>query len=203
MVVQYLSSPSRSVRRSCEYSAVINCRELLLIMRSIARMDYDSLKDAQSGLGTGAVIVMDKSTDIVKAIARFAHVRITFLRNTMLLTNSTLVLQTRVMRSVHSVQRGNDMDDEHDGPLRRRPGSSARNRHAAGAHVGIGPSFARPYIAHLTCSIVNKSRVARFVPWVMQPHGPFKGSCVISARRSRDASLSSAASTGLCSSAAD
>ncbi|KAI1783323.1 NADH-ubiquinone oxidoreductase [Ganoderma leucocontextum] len=36
-------------------------------------MDYDSLKDAQSGLGTGAVIVMDKSTDIVKAIARFAH----------------------------------------------------------------------------------------------------------------------------------
>ncbi|KAG8842118.1 NADH dehydrogenase [ubiquinone] flavoprotein 1, mitochondrial [Tulasnella sp. 330] len=35
-------------------------------------MDYDSLKDAQSGLGTGAVIVMDKSTDIVAAIARFA-----------------------------------------------------------------------------------------------------------------------------------
>lgn len=39
-------------------------------------MDYDSLKDAQSGLGTGAVIVMDKSTDIVKAIARFSHVRL-------------------------------------------------------------------------------------------------------------------------------
>ena len=37
-------------------------------------MDYDSLKDAQSGLGTGAVIVMNKSTDIVAAIARFAHV---------------------------------------------------------------------------------------------------------------------------------
>jgi len=36
-------------------------------------MDYDSLKDAQSGLGTGAVIVMNKSTDIVAAIARFAH----------------------------------------------------------------------------------------------------------------------------------
>ncbi|KAG1801958.1 NADH-binding subunit of NADH:ubiquinone oxidoreductase [Suillus variegatus] len=35
-------------------------------------MDYDSLKDAQSGLGTGAVIVMDKSTDIVSAIARFS-----------------------------------------------------------------------------------------------------------------------------------
>jgi NADH:ubiquinone oxidoreductase subunit F (NADH-binding) len=39
-------------------------------------MDYDSLKDAQSGLGTGAVIVMDKSTDIVAAIARFASVSV-------------------------------------------------------------------------------------------------------------------------------
>jgi NADH-quinone oxidoreductase subunit F len=35
-------------------------------------MDFDSLKDVQSGLGTAAVIVMDKSTDIVKAIARLA-----------------------------------------------------------------------------------------------------------------------------------
>jgi NADH dehydrogenase (ubiquinone) flavoprotein 1 len=38
-------------------------------------MDYDSLKDAQSGLGTGAVIVMNKSTDVVAAIARFSKVR--------------------------------------------------------------------------------------------------------------------------------
>jgi NADH:ubiquinone oxidoreductase subunit F (NADH-binding) len=37
-------------------------------------MDFNSLKDAQSGLGMDAVIVMDKSTDIVAAIARFAHV---------------------------------------------------------------------------------------------------------------------------------
>jgi NADH dehydrogenase (ubiquinone) flavoprotein 1 len=37
-------------------------------------MDYDSLKDAQSGLGTGAVIVMNKSTDVVAAIARFSKV---------------------------------------------------------------------------------------------------------------------------------
>lgn len=35
-------------------------------------MDFDSLKDAQSGLGTAAVIVMDKSTDVVRAIARLA-----------------------------------------------------------------------------------------------------------------------------------
>ncbi|NXW85790.1 NDUV1 dehydrogenase, partial [Alopecoenas beccarii] len=33
-------------------------------------MDFDALVQAQSGLGTAAVIVMDKSTDVVKAIAR-------------------------------------------------------------------------------------------------------------------------------------
>ncbi len=36
-------------------------------------MDFDSLRDAKSGLGTAAVIVMDKSTDIVEAIARLSH----------------------------------------------------------------------------------------------------------------------------------
>ncbi|MDX6748397.1 NADH-quinone oxidoreductase subunit NuoF [Geminicoccaceae bacterium 1502E] len=36
------------------------------------RMDFDSLRDAGSGLGTAGVIVMDKSTDIVKAIARLS-----------------------------------------------------------------------------------------------------------------------------------
>ncbi|MCH8861791.1 MAG: NADH-quinone oxidoreductase subunit NuoF [Proteobacteria bacterium] len=36
-------------------------------------MDFDSLKEVRSGLGTAAVIVMDKSTDIVRAIARLAQ----------------------------------------------------------------------------------------------------------------------------------
>ena len=36
-------------------------------------MDFDSLRDVQSGLGTAAIIVMDKSTDIVKAIARLSE----------------------------------------------------------------------------------------------------------------------------------
>ncbi len=35
-------------------------------------MDFDSLREARSGLGTAAVIVMDKSTDIIKAIARLS-----------------------------------------------------------------------------------------------------------------------------------
>ncbi|UIP92876.1 NADH-quinone oxidoreductase subunit NuoF [Wolbachia endosymbiont of Anopheles demeilloni] len=36
-------------------------------------MDFDSLRAAQSGLGTAAVIVMDKSTDIIAAIERLSH----------------------------------------------------------------------------------------------------------------------------------
>tara|TARA_B100000686_G_scaffold262350_1_gene275680 strand:- start:531 stop:905 length:375 start_codon:yes stop_codon:yes gene_type:complete len=36
-------------------------------------MDFDSLQAVQSGLGTAAVIVMNKSTDIVEAIARLSH----------------------------------------------------------------------------------------------------------------------------------
>ena len=36
-------------------------------------MDFDALREAQSGLGTAAVIVMDRSTDIVEAIARLSH----------------------------------------------------------------------------------------------------------------------------------
>lgn len=35
-------------------------------------MDFDSLREVRSGLGTAAVIVMDKTTDIVKAIARLS-----------------------------------------------------------------------------------------------------------------------------------
>jgi NADH-quinone oxidoreductase subunit F len=36
-------------------------------------MDFDSLKELKSGLGTAAVIVMDKSTDVIRAIARLSY----------------------------------------------------------------------------------------------------------------------------------
>lgn len=36
-------------------------------------MDFDALRAVQSGLGTGAVIVMNTSTDIVEAITRLSH----------------------------------------------------------------------------------------------------------------------------------
>lgn len=47
-----------------------------LIPKSICdtvEMDFDSLKAVQSGLGTAAVIVMDKSTDIIAAIEKLSH----------------------------------------------------------------------------------------------------------------------------------
>jgi NADH-quinone oxidoreductase subunit F len=36
-------------------------------------MDFDTLRDLKSGLGTAAVIVMDQSTDLVRAIARISY----------------------------------------------------------------------------------------------------------------------------------
>ena len=38
-----------------------------------APMDFDGLRDLKSGLGTAAVIVMDKSTDVVRAISRLSY----------------------------------------------------------------------------------------------------------------------------------
>ncbi|MEE8284332.1 MAG: NADH-quinone oxidoreductase subunit NuoF [Alphaproteobacteria bacterium] len=46
-----------------------------LIPKSICEtvhMDFDALKDVKTGLGTAAVIVMDKSTDIIAAVARLS-----------------------------------------------------------------------------------------------------------------------------------
>ena len=60
-------------------------------------MDFDSLRDQKSGLGTAAVIVMDKSTDMVKAIARLP------------------LLQARELRPVHAVPRGHRLDVAGDG----------------------------------------------------------------------------------------
>ncbi|MGH6941660.1 NADH-quinone oxidoreductase subunit NuoF [Hypericibacter sp.] len=47
-----------------------------LLPRSICDtvlMDFDSLREVRSGLGTAAVIVMDKSTDLIAAIERLSH----------------------------------------------------------------------------------------------------------------------------------
>ena len=38
-----------------------------------ALMDYDSLRDLKTALGSGSVIVMDRDTDLVRAIARLSY----------------------------------------------------------------------------------------------------------------------------------
>jgi NADH-quinone oxidoreductase subunit F len=48
---------------------------VLLPTDLVDSMYYESPKDAQSGLGTCAVIVVNKSTDIIAAIGCFSHVR--------------------------------------------------------------------------------------------------------------------------------
>lgn len=40
---------------------------------SLYRMDFDALKAVQSGLGTAAVMVMNKQTDMIKAIQRLSY----------------------------------------------------------------------------------------------------------------------------------
>lgn len=112
-------------------------------------MDYDSLKDAQTGLGTGAVIVMDKSTDIVAAIGRFAHV------STLVCPSSasrrhefdltfppfgTPVLQTRIVWPMHALSGGHYLDDENDGQNCPGPWAFTGDRYASGTHVSIFPA---------------------------------------------------------------
>ena len=66
-------------------------------------MDFDALKEAGSGLGTAAVIVMDKSTDVVDAIAAFG-----------------VLLQARIVRAVYAVQRGHELDVQHHAAIGER-----------------------------------------------------------------------------------
>ena len=80
-------------------------------------MDFDALKDLKSGLGTAAVIVMDKSTDVVAAIARLI-----------------VLLQARELRPVHAVPRGDGVDVARDGAPRHRRGRISRDRPAPRSH---------------------------------------------------------------------
>ena len=56
-------------RQICDNVLYISHKTSLIMYR----MDFDALKDVQSGLGTAAVIVMDKSTDIIAMISRFSQ----------------------------------------------------------------------------------------------------------------------------------
>ena len=87
-------------------------------------LDFDSLRNLKSGLGTAAVIVMDKSTDIIKAISRLAY-----------------FYKHEFVRPVHSLPRRHRMDVAGPRTHAAGQGRAARDRHAARRLV----SDRRPY----------------------------------------------------------
>ena len=71
----FFGTPSRHCLSAVGRNRSLGSNSNSLIPKSICDdvlMDFDSLKAVHSGLGTGAVIVMDQSTDIIKAIARLS-----------------------------------------------------------------------------------------------------------------------------------
>ena len=80
-------------------------------------MDFDGTKAVKSALGTAAVIVMDKSTDIIRAMARISY----------FYKHESCGQCTPVPR-----RHGLDVAGAH--PHGGRPRPQARDRHAAGGH---------------------------------------------------------------------
>jgi hypothetical protein len=104
-------------------------------------MDFDALRDVQSGLGTAAVIVMDKSTDMVAAISRlmtfYKHERYgcsSFLC-ARAASDATLHDHPTQLRSVHAMPRGHRLDGQHPQALCQGRRPCGGNRHARGAFV--------------------------------------------------------------------
>ena len=90
-------------------------------------MDFDGCRDKKSALGTAAVIVMDKTADIVQGDG--AHL---------------LFLQARELRPVHALPRGHGLDVARAHPHGGRPRAEARDRRAdAGHHPDRGPHHLR------------------------------------------------------------
>ena len=92
-------------------------------------MDFDSLGKLRSGLGTAAVIVMDKSTDLIRAIARISY-----------------FYKHESCGQCTPCREGTGLDvagaDAHGG----RPRAQARDRYAAGSHqAGRRPHHLRAW----------------------------------------------------------
>jgi len=147
-------------------------------------MDFDSLKDAQSGLGTGAVIVMDKSTDMVAAIARFSQF---YKHESCGQCTPCREGTTWMMNIMNRMVEGRGHTREIDMLLELTydpiPQFPRRNK------VLIKPSIFSP--------TENKLKAAQSVLWAMQRHGQSKASCAISAQRLRLALQTSVLRTAL------
>ena len=90
-------------------------------------MDFDSLGKLRSGLGTAAVIVMDKSTDLIRAIARISY-----------------FYKHESCGQCTPCREGTGLDVAGADPHGRGPRPQARDRHAAGSDkAGRGPHHLR------------------------------------------------------------
>ncbi len=90
-------------------------------------MDFDSLKALKTGLGTAAVIVMDKSTDIIRAIGRLSY-----------------FYKHEILWPVHALPRRHGLDVARAGAHGQRPGGEGRDRYAARRQLpGRGPHHLR------------------------------------------------------------
>ena len=90
-------------------------------------MDFDSLKALKTGLGTAGVIVMDKSTDIIRAIARLSY-----------------FYKHEFLRPVHAVPRRHGLDVARARAHGQGRGREGRDRYAARRQLsGRGPYHLR------------------------------------------------------------
>ncbi len=92
-------------------------------------MDYDSVKKAGSSIGTGAVIVMDETTCMVRALERLAR-----------------FYYVRVLRSMHSLPRGHRMARSH-------AEAHHRGRRAAARISGLLLDVANRIEGHTICAL--------------------------------------------------
>ncbi|XP_023599598.1 NADH dehydrogenase [ubiquinone] flavoprotein 1, mitochondrial isoform X1 [Myotis lucifugus] len=127
-----------------------------LIPKSVCEtvlMDFDALVQAQTGLGTAAVIVMDRSTDIVKAIARL----IEFYKH----ESCGQCTPCREVSSYCGCRRG--LDEQGDGPLCEGGRPAGRDR------LPVGDQQADRGSHHLCPG--RRGRLARAGPHPTLPAG--------------------------------
>ena len=72
MYISFLVKSNIVLKFKNAYATLIAYHFCLVRVCDDVMMDFDALVAAQTGLGTAAVIVMNKQTDVVKAIARLA-----------------------------------------------------------------------------------------------------------------------------------
>ena len=146
-------------------------------------MDFDALKDVQSGLGTAAVIVMDKSTDIIKMIARFSQ----FYKHESCGQCTPCREGTGwLYKMMKRFERVHTPPPTHKHPPQTPPHHTHTHAYVCFVLV-LTCSREKRYPAKSTNSknSQKKSKGIQSVHWATQQHGPYKVSSVILDRKWR------------------